>query len=306
MQKIMPISLLVGFCYTLGWFWAVFLGIHGHSVLAVAGVVFLLVLQLRWIRATDVAAYIQDVILVFISVPLGFFLEMLLQSTQCILYSHTSLFPPIWIVGLYPLFALAFTHSLRHIHAYSFACFMVGFVGAPLSYLAGISLGAKLTLMHPIWLALCILGFFWGLFLCLLAKFVHALHTAAHATVEDYQATQRLDLLYDGACPICSREICLLQKKSKNPWIHYIDISSKEFLEFGYRGVDYKTAMTQIHAIDDKGHVFAGIHVFAVLYARCGCLIASTLLRIPWIRKMLQPLYRIFAKNRLWISGRLR
>ena len=290
-------------CYTFGWFWSVFWAARGNSYFAVAGVFFFLLLQLRWIRNTDISEYMQDRILVALSIPLGCLVEMFLQMTGSIVYAHTSLFPPPWILGLYPLFILAFTHSLRCIQAHTLLCFTVGLVGGPLSYQAGMAFGVELTFLQPTWFALCVIGVSWGAFLCLLAKCVHTVQIAVDATLQDQKAMDRLDLLYDGACPICRREICLLQKKAHSQ-IHYVDISSKEFLQFGYRGIDSQTAMTQIHAIDEKGHILVGIPVFAAIYARSGYWIASTLLRIPCIQTILQPLYRLFAKKRLWFSGR--
>lgn len=294
----------IALCYTLGWFWSVFWAAHGRTYFSVSGVLFFLFLQLRWIRDTGMAGYMQDRILVALSIPLGCLVEMFLQGTGSIMYAHHStLFPPLWTLSLYPLFVLAFIHPLRDLHAHTLLCFMVGLVGGPLSYQAGIALGVDLTLMHPKWFSLGIIGLIWGAFLCVLAKCVRSVQIAVASALQDQQATDCLDLLYDGACPICRREIGLLQKKAYSQ-VRYIDISSQEFFQFGYRGIDYQTAMKQIHAIDEKGNVLVGIAVFAAIYARSGHWIASTLLRIPWIQTILQPLYRLFAKNRLWLSGR--
>jgi predicted DCC family thiol-disulfide oxidoreductase YuxK len=113
-----------------------------------------------------------------------------------------------------------------------------------------------------------------------------------------------LELLYDGECPICKREICILQKKESQSRIKFIDISSKQFLPSMHKNIDYNSGMTQIHAIDGKGNLLVGLPTFAAVYARNQLLITSTLLRIPFIRILLTPLYRLFAKKRLWITGR--
>ena len=86
----------------------------------------------------------------------------------------------------------------------------------------------------------------------------------------------------------------------------FIDIASKEFSSRENNNIDYDTAMTQMHAIDSKGNLLVGVPAFAAVYARCGLLVTSTLLRIPFIRSALKPVYRLFAKNRLWMTGRIK
>lgn len=69
--------------------------------------------------------------------------------------------------------------------------------------------------------------------------------------------------------------------------------------------IDYNNAMFQIHAIDGKGNLLVGISAFAAVYARCQLLVTSTLLRIPFIKRILKPLYTLFAKKRLWLTRRM-
>lgn len=181
---------------------------------------------------------------------------------------------------------------------------LLGFLGAPLSYIAGISLGG-LTFPYsflPTWL---MIGTCWGLFLCLLTKIANIVEKATAETLEDRDSKTNLKLLYDGECPICKREICILQKKESQTKIKFIDITSKEFSPFENNNIDYNTAMSQIHAIDGKGNLLVGMPAFATVYARCQLLVTSTLLRIPFIKKILKPLYTLFAKKRLWLTGRM-
>ena len=172
-----------------------------------------------------------------------------------------------------------------------------------MSYIAGISIGG-LTFLNPLLQTWIIIGICWGLFLCLLAKIANIVEKATAETLEDRDSKTNLKLLYDGKCPICKREICILQKRDSQTKIKFIDINSKDFSSFENNNIDYNTAMSQIHAIDGEGNLLVGIPVFATLYARCQLLITSTLLRIPFIKMVLKPLYTLFAKNRLWITGR--
>lgn len=300
----MNLSLLNSLCYTAGWFWCVLFGIHGQSFLATLGVVFLILFQLYCTKIKDIGLYIQDLLLVIFSVPLGALLEIFFIQTNLIRYANTSkMFPPIWIVLLYPLFSLLLNHSLKIIKKNYLLSFLFGFLGAPLSYVGGTSLGA-LTFTYPIFQTWFMIGFCWGLFLCLLAKIANIVEKATGETLTDRDSETDLKLLYDGECPICKREICSLKKRDSQSKIKFIDISSKDFLTSENCNIDYLTAMSQIHAIEGKGDLFVGIPAFAIVYARCQLLVTSTLLRIPFIKSVLKPLYTLYAKKRLWITGR--
>lgn len=301
----MNLSLLNSLCYTVGWFWCVLFGIHGQSIVATIGAVFLILFQLYCTKIKDTALYIQDVLLVIFSVPLGALLEIFFIQTNLIHYANTTkMLPPIWIVLLYQLFSLLINHSLKIIKKNYLASFLFGFLGAPLSYVAGISLGG-LTFPYPLLPTWIMIGICWGLFLCLLTKIANIVEKATAETLEDRDSKINLKLLYDGECPICKREICMLQKKESQTKIKFIDISSKEFSSFENNNIDYNTAMSQIHAIDGRGNLLVGIPAFATVYARCQLLVISTLLRIPFIKRILKPLYTLFAKNRLWFTGRM-
>lgn len=301
----MNLSLLNSLCYTIGWFWCVLFGIHDQSILATIGAVFLILFQLYCTKIKDIALYIQDVLLVIFSVPLGALLEMFLIQTSFIYYANTTgMLPPIWIVFLYPLFSLLLNHSLKIIKKNYLVSFLLGFLGAPLSYIAGNSLGG-LTFPYPLLQTWILIGICWGLFLCLLTKIAIIVEKATAETLEDRDSKTNLKLLYDGECPICKREICILQKKESQSKIKFVDISSKEFWPFENNNIDYNTAMSQIHAIDGKGNLLVGIQAFATVYARCQLLVISTLLRIPFIKRVLKPLYTLFAKKRLWMTGRM-
>lgn len=301
----MNLSLLNSLCYTAGWFWCVLFGIHGHPILGAIGAVFLILFQLYCTKIKDIGLYIQDLLLVIFSVPLGALLEMLFIQTNLIHYANTTkMLPPIWIVFLYPLFSLLLNHSLKIIKKNYLISFLFGFLGAPLSYIAGNSLGG-LTFPYPLLQTWIMIGICWGLYLCLLTKIANIVEKATVETLADRDSKTNLKLLYDGECPICKREICILQKKDNQTKIKFIDISSKEFSPFEHNNIDYDTAMSQIHAIDGKGNLLVGIQAFATVYAHCQLLVTSTLLRIPFIKRILEPLYTLFAKKRLWLTGRM-
>lgn len=300
----MNLSLLNSLCYTAGWFWCVLFGIHGHSIIATLGALGLILIQLYFVKSKHTALYIQDLLLATFSIPLGFFLEIFFIQTKLIYYINADAnVPPIWIVCLYPLFSLLLNHSLKIIKKTYLASFILGFAAAPFSYLAGLSLGG-VSFQYPLLQTLTIIGICWGLFLCVLVKIANIIDKAATETIADCDSNNNLRLLYDGECPICKKEICILKKNENQNKITFIDIASKDFLPNENHNIDYKTAMSQIHAIDAKGNLLVGIPAFAAVYARCQMLVLSTFMRIPFIEFILKPLYKLFAKQRLWITGR--
>ncbi|CUI16893.1 putative membrane protein [Candidatus Protochlamydia naegleriophila] len=210
----MNLSLLNSLCYTAVWFWCVFFGIHGQSIVATIGAVFLILFQLYFTKIKGIALYIQYVLLVIFCVPLGILLEVFFIQTNLIHYANTTkMLPPIWIVLLYPL--LAFVQSLIKNNQKNYlTSFLFGFLGAPLSYIAGISLGG-LTFPYPLLQTWIMIRICWGLFLCLLSKIANIVEKATAETLEDYDSKTNLKLIYDGECPICKREICILQKMEK-------------------------------------------------------------------------------------------
>lgn len=300
----MNLSLLNSLCYTVGWFWCVLCGVYDYSILAAIGTFFLIFTQLYCARLNNLSLYVQDAILAIFSLPLGLVLETFFIYIGLIDYAnHAKMLPPIWIICLYPLFFLLFNHSLRIIKKSSFLAFLFGFLGAPLNYMAGHSLGG-LSFSYSFILTWAVLGISWGLFLCLMIKIANSVEKATAETFEDCDSARVLELLYDGDCPICKKEICFLQNRARSKNIKFINIASKEFLQGGHGNIDYETAMKQIYAIDGRGNLLVGLAAFAATYARCQLFLASTLLRLPFIKTVLTPFYAFFARKRLWITGR--
>lgn len=76
---------------------------------------------------------------------------------------------PFWMIGLWATFASTLRHSLSAVVHHRLSAPLLGFIGGPLSYLAGERLGA-LTLTD---VALPVLGVCWGVLMWV----VHVMHT---------------------------------------------------------------------------------------------------------------------------------
>ncbi len=114
----------------------------------------------------------------------------------------------------------------------------------------------------------------------------------------------RVKVLYDGDCPLCSREIRFLERRDRGRGrIQFEDIANPSF-DPGVWGLDDQRVMARIHGVLPNGAVIEGVEVFRHAYAAVGLgwLVAPT--RWPGLRRLADLAYRIFARNRLRWTGR--
>lgn len=112
-----------------------------------------------------------------------------------------------------------------------------------------------------------------------------------------------LKLLYDGDCPLCSREVALLRRRDARSRIVFEDIAAPAFDPARY-GLDHATLMARIHGVLPDGRVIEGMEVFRRAYTAVGLgwLLAPS--RWPGIGRLFDAAYRVFARNRLRWTGR--
>lgn len=112
-----------------------------------------------------------------------------------------------------------------------------------------------------------------------------------------------VEVFYDGACPLCTREIEMLRRKDKKQRIVFTDIADPQF-DPASVGVPFATLMARIHGRLPDGTWVEGVEVFRRLYAAVGfgSLVAAT--RLPVVTQLLDWSYQAFAKNRLRFTGR--
>ena len=117
------------------------------------------------------------------------------------------------------------------------------------------------------------------------------------------QSGWTLEMFYDGDCPLCNREVALLRRLDKAGKIKFMDISRPEFDPSVY-GKDRATLMAEIHARRPDGSWIRGVEVFRQLYEAVGFRCLVKLSRLPLLSQLLGLGYRLFAKNRLRLTGR--
>jgi predicted DCC family thiol-disulfide oxidoreductase YuxK len=112
-----------------------------------------------------------------------------------------------------------------------------------------------------------------------------------------------VEVFYDGACPLCLREIEMLKRKDRRARIRFTDIAVASF-DADALGIPWATLMDRIHGRLPDGTIIEGVEVFRRLYAAVGfgSLVAAT--RLPGVKQLLNASYQVFAKNRLRLTGR--
>ena len=123
-------------------------------------------------------------------------------------------------------------------------------------------------------------------------------------------ATDRYQLLYDGACPVCSREVLWLHRRRPQS-IDAVDISAEGF-DASIFGLNGEQVGAALYGIRPDGTVTVGMDSLREAYrlAGLGWLMTWT----GWwpARPAFDAFYRSFARNRMRIgvllgpAGRLR
>ncbi len=117
------------------------------------------------------------------------------------------------------------------------------------------------------------------------------------------EAGWQIKVLYDGECPLCMREVRFLRRRDRRGRIAFEDIAAPGFDASRY-GLDQRAVMARIHGVLPDGRIIEGVEVFRRLYAQVGLgfLLAPT--RWPLLRPLFDAAYRVFARNRLRLTGR--
>ncbi len=118
----------------------------------------------------------------------------------------------------------------------------------------------------------------------------------------DENAGWKIKVLYDHACPMCRREVQWLNRRDKNAWIFFEDISAPSF-DAGRYGLEQSAVEGAIHGVMPDGTVITGVEVFRRMYAAVGLgwLLAPS--RWPLLRQLTDRAYVAFARHRVRIGA---
>jgi predicted DCC family thiol-disulfide oxidoreductase YuxK len=112
-----------------------------------------------------------------------------------------------------------------------------------------------------------------------------------------------LELFYDGECPLCRREVAMLQRLDRSAQLQFTDIAKPGF-DPSPLGRSQAELMARIHARLPNGQLVEGVEVFRLVYAAVGFGPLVAFSRWPGVRNLLDLSYDVFAKNRLRLTGR--
>lgn len=116
-------------------------------------------------------------------------------------------------------------------------------------------------------------------------------------------------LFYDGHCPLCMKEISVLQRYNTAQQLTLVDIHSDEF-ETLYPQINKEAADRLLHAILNNGQLVTGLDANVAVWQAVGKHKWLRVLRWPFIRWFADRGYLLFAKHRhkisYWLTGQER
>ncbi len=110
-------------------------------------------------------------------------------------------------------------------------------------------------------------------------------------------AAPTLTLLFDGLCPLCTREMRFMRRFDRHGRLVFLDIAAADFDPSRF-GLTLPQTMAAMHGVLPDGTVIVGVEVFRRAYSAIGLgwLIGWT--RWPIIRPIADCAYRAFARVR--------
>lgn len=111
--------------------------------------------------------------------------------------------------------------------------------------------------------------------------------------------TDKPVVFYDGACPLCSREIAHYKKRQGAEALHWLDISRPDS-DLEKYGLDYNKAMKEFHVLAPGGTFHTGAYGFVYLWSflRPYRLLSHAVSRLRLVNA-LNWCYRKFAARRI-------
>jgi predicted DCC family thiol-disulfide oxidoreductase YuxK len=119
------------------------------------------------------------------------------------------------------------------------------------------------------------------------------------------ESTWKIKLLFDGACPLCVREVNFLKRKDgERGLIKFIDIAAEDYDPAENANIDFETAMGRIHAVLPNGEIVQNVEVFRQIYDILGIGWIYAVTKLPMIGWLADILYGVWADYRLLLTGR--
>ena len=111
-------------------------------------------------------------------------------------------------------------------------------------------------------------------------------------------------MLFDGACPLCRREVSFLRNRDSLTYLSFVDIDSCDYNPELYKGISYREAMGRIHGITSSGEILKDVQVFREAYRLVGLGWIYAPTTWPVIGSLIDQVYRFWAQRRLSFTRR--
>lgn len=113
-------------------------------------------------------------------------------------------------------------------------------------------------------------------------------------------------LFFDGACPVCAREVSGYLRRDGGHHLQGVDISSADFdpARWGRSGAEFDARM---HALDAAGRWYLGVDAFVAIWQLLPgrhWSWAARLLKVAPVRWLAQAGYHVFARHRHLLKRR--
>jgi predicted DCC family thiol-disulfide oxidoreductase YuxK len=112
-----------------------------------------------------------------------------------------------------------------------------------------------------------------------------------------------LTVFFDGACPICAREIALMKRLDARRQLVFCDFSRPDY-DAASINISPAELGRVIHARWADGSVITGVDVFRAMWEAIGLGLLVKMSRLSLIEPLILRAYAWFARNRLWLTGR--
>lgn len=290
-----PLSLLNGIIYSIAWFIIIFYGAQGYILVPLVTGLGCYFIELVVLFKSDKNAFLMGIPISIYALCLGGVQEMIFIHFPVLQYSYHHLFPPFWILLLYPLFALSCGFVLKLLDRNLIGSFFVSGAFGVFFYCLGEKMGAVSFLSINVY---PIVFLFWAFFMVILILLNRKLSVLTTQYFSPQELNRPITVFFDGLCSICSNEMQKLQKRKQTGIIHYVSVLSETDLKKITQKITYIQAMEKIHAIDADGHILKGIDVLSAMYARTDLPLLAIFLKSPGFYTCFTILYAAWAKLR--------
>ena len=110
-------------------------------------------------------------------------------------------------------------------------------------------------------------------------------------------ADASVTMLYDGGCPLCSKEVAHYKRRDKQSRVSWIDINA-DSQPLAHYSISQEAAMKRLHVTQD-GQIVVGARAFAAVWSQLpGYRLIVPIVKLRPIMWLLDSVYSWFAEKR--------